>query len=271
MRLQATTSGHRYHIEIIGAGEPLLLLHGFSGDCTTWRSVATALADRWQVIMLDSLGHGASDSPPHAESYRMESAAADIIDLLNQFEIMRTHLLGYSMGGRLALYLALLYPLRLRSLILESASPGLADETERAQRRRHDQALADKIEAKGIASFVDYWERLPLWATQSKLPPGILAAQREQRLRNSPLGLANSLRGLGTGAQPNLWPRLPTLHLPTLLLAGEADDKFRGLNQAMAARLSRAQLRLIPAAGHNTHLENAPAFCSEVSSFLANC
>ena len=269
MRPQATTSGHRYQLEFVGAGQPLLLLHGFSGDGATWHAVADALGERWRVIMLDCLGHGASDKPREVASYRMEAIAADIISVLDQLEIRRTHLLGYSMGGRLALYLALRHPERLRSLILESASPGLAEASERAQRRRRDEALANRIEADGIGAFVEYWERLPLWASQSTLPPKVRAAQRQQRLSNSALGLANSLRGLGAGAQPNLWPRLPTLRMPALLLVGEADSKFRRINQAMAARMPDAQLRLIPAAGHNTHLENAPAFCREVNSFLA--
>lgn len=271
MRLQATASAIHYQVEIVGAGEPLLLLHGFSGDSTTWHRIAKALADRWRVIMLDILGHGASDKPPNVESYRMESVAADIMDLLDQLEIKRTHLLGYSMGGRLALVMAQRYPERIHSLTLESASPGLADETDRSQRRRRDQALADEIEAKGIPFFVEYWEGLPLWASQSKLPPELLESQRQQRLRNSALGLANSLRGLGAGAQPNLWPDLPALQLPILLLVGAEDRKFRRINQAMAAHLPNAQLRLVPSAGHNTHLENAPAFCREVSLFLANC
>lgn len=269
-RLQATTSRSHYHLESIGVGEPLLLLHGFSGACATWHAVAKALADRWRVIMLDSLGHGQSESPPNIERYRMAGAAADIMDLLDQLAISRTHLLGYSMGGRLGLYVALQYPKRLRSLILESASPGLADASARAERRRRDQAMADLIDREGVPAFVDYWGRLPLWASQSKLPANKLAAQRQQRLRNSALGLANSLRGLGTGAQPNLWPELPALQLPALLLAGEADHKFRRINEAMAARMPLAQLQLIPDAGHNTHLENAPAFCRAVSSFLAS-
>ena len=83
MRLQATTSHHRYHIEIAGAGQPLLLLHGFSGDCATWHSAANTLADRWRVIMLDSLGHGKSDAPPGVECYHMAPLAADITDLLD--------------------------------------------------------------------------------------------------------------------------------------------------------------------------------------------
>ena len=269
MRLRAITSGHHYHIEIVGAGMPLLLLHGFSGDCETWHTVANTLADGWRVIMLDILGHGGSDKPATVESYRMPALAADIADLLDQLEIKRTHLLGYSMGGRLALYMALRYPARFESLILESASPGLADSSERAERRRRDQVLADRIQAQGIESFVDYWERLPLWGSQSRLPPEILAAQRQQRLGNSALGLANSLRGMGAGAQPNLWPRLPALELRALLLVGEADAKFRRINEAMAALMPKAQLRLVSAAGHNTHLGNAPVFCRQVISFLA--
>lgn len=268
MRLQATTSGHRYHIEIVGAGEPLLLLHGFSGDNSSWRRVADSLGKRWRIIMLDCLGHGASDKPREVASYHMEAIAADIISLLDQLKIVWTHLLGYSMGGRLALHMALTYPERLRSLILESASPGLADESERAQRRRSDAALADRIQAQGIATFIDYWERLPLWASQAKLPFEVREAQRQQRLRNSALGLANSLRGAGAGAQPNLWSRLATLRMPALLLVGEQDAKFRRINREMAARMPGARLRHIPAAGHNTHLENASAFCTAVDSFL---
>ncbi len=269
MRLQATTSGHHYQVEIVGAGRPLLLLHGFSGAGGTWQPVAKKLASGWRVIMLDMLGHGASASPAMVECYRMPAVAADIADLLDQLETKRTHLLGYSMGGRLALYLALRYPARFESLILESAAPGLADSSDRAQRRRRDQALADRIQAQGIKAFVDYWERLPLWASQSRLPPEILEAQRQQRLANSALGLANSLRGLGAGAQPNLWPRLPALQLPALLLVGAADAKFRRVNEAMAALMPKTQLRLIPAAGHNTHLENAPVYYQQVISFLA--
>ncbi len=270
MRLQSTASAHRYHLEIVGAGRPLLLLHGFSGDATTWHQIAAKLADRWRVIMLDILGHGASDKPPNPDSYRMDAVAADIIDLLDQLGIERAHLLGYSMGGRLALFLALRFPARFHSLILESASPGLADASERAQRRSRDEALAAEIESKGTPFFVDYWEGLPLWTSQSELPPETLESQRQQRLRNCPLGLANSLRGMGAGVQPNLWPELPALRLPTLLLVGAEDDKFRRINQAMAARLPKAQLRLISSAGHNTHLENTPAFCRQVSSFLAS-
>ncbi len=268
MRYRAETSGHHYHIEVAGEGEPLLLLHGFSGDSTTWNGIAKRLRDSFRLIMSDILGHGGSDKPLQAASYRVEPVAADLINLLDQLELAQAHLLGYSMGGRLALYLALQQPERFRSLVLESASPGLADAADRAQRRRRDDALAEKIESRGIEWFVDYWGMLPLWASQSQLPAAMLAAQRDQRLRNSPSGLANSLRGMGSGAQPNLWSELPDLRIPTLLLVGENDEKFQKVNSQMAKLIPLSRVALVPSAGHNTHLENPRAFSRAVSSFL---
>ena len=268
MRYRAETSGHSYNIEIKGAGDALLLLHGFSGDHTNWQDVVTRLQDRFQLIALDILGHGASDKPANPASYRMAAVAADICDLLGQLNITQTHLLGYSMGGRLALFLALKYPDRFRSLTLESAAPGLADADVRAERHRRDSQMAEDIEARGIASFVDYWESLSLWSSQANLPEKVLAAQRQQRMHNDPRGLANSLRGMGSGAQPSLWQELTHLTVATHLIVGELDDKFRRINQQMAERIPGARLTVIPAAGHNTHLENPDAFCSALLSFL---
>ncbi len=263
MRVRAN-SGLRYHLERAGSGEPLVLLHGFSGDATTWREIGAVLQDDYALIAIDLPGHGQSESPVDAARYRMESVAADIVDILARLGAGTCHLLGYSMGGRLALYLALHYGERFRCVMLEGASPGLADK-ERTTRRIQDEALADTIEAEGIEAFVAHWESLPLWATQSE---SMIRRQRPQRLRNHPLGLANSLRGMGAGAQPNLWRILRRLQLPCLLLAGERDAKYRRLNRQMAALTPRAKLALIPAAGHNTHLEQPEAFCRALLSFL---
>ena len=268
MRLRANPSGHRYNVEVAGAGPALLLLHGFTGDGGAWHDFASDISGDFRVIRLDILGQGESDTPAQVASYAMSAVAADIIDLLNQLEITAAQLLGYSMGGRLALYLALHYPERFMSLMLESASPGLADSVERAERRRRDETLADKLEARGIDWFVDFWERLPLWASQANLPLTVLEAQRRQRLANDPRGLANSLRGMGAGAQPSLWQALSALTIPTLLLVGEYDDKFRRINQAMAEKIPKSRLVLIPSAGHNSHLENPAAFARAVRSFL---
>lgn len=266
-RYRAINSGHRYHIEIQGAGDPLVLLHGFSGDASSWQGIIKRLAEDYQMIAIDLLGHGKSDAPADVESYRMESVAADIVDLLYELAVANPFLLGYSMGGRLALFLAREFPARFRALVLENASPGLADERARAERRRQDNQLADQIERDGVASFVANWESLLLWSTQSKAQ---IRVQRKQRLTNSARGLANSLRGMGAGAQPNLWGQLPDIALPTGLIVGERDDKFRLINQAMEKALPRARLSIIPGAGHNTHLENPDAFCQALQTFLSS-
>ena len=141
----------------------------------------------------------------------------------------------------------------------------MADEQAQEQRRQHDHDLADNIEARGITWFVDYWERLPLWASQSDEQ---IEGQRSQRLANNPLGLANCLRAMGTGAQPNLWGALASLTLPACLVVGERDAKFRQINQAMRAAMPKTRMSIIPAAGHNCHLENPAAFCRELRSFI---
>ena len=171
------------------------------------------------------------------------------------------------MGGRIALAGAVLRPGRVSGLILESASPGLPGENERRARRRADDALAEGILRGGMEAFVDHWMGLPLFATQGKLPPKIREANRERRLKNNPEALAACLRGLGTGAQPSFWDDLPGLRVPTLVLAGEEDQKFSTLARRMAEMMQGSELRLIPRAGHSIHLENPFAWLAAVRTF----
>lgn len=173
------------------------------------------------------------------------------------------------MGGRLALYLAVTRPELVKSLILESASPGLKTEEERRERRERDFQLARSIEQDGIPSFVQRWERLPLFASQASLSDNLRQKLREQRLRNSAAGLANSLRGMGTGIQPSLWARLPVLQPPLLLLAGGLDQKFAELARQMAREVPRALLQVIPGAGHTVHLESPDPFERTVLQFVS--
>ena len=174
------------------------------------------------------------------------------------------------MGGRLALYLAVHYPEHFASLILESASPGLKTEAEREERRQRDDALADRIEREGLEAFVDFWESLPLWHSQKQLPPETRADLRQQRLQNNPLGLANSLRGMGTAVQPTFWENLPDLHLPALFITGELDKKFVKIAQEMSALLPKASHIIIPDSGHTLHLEKPTQYTQTVVSFLKN-
>jgi 2-succinyl-6-hydroxy-2,4-cyclohexadiene-1-carboxylate synthase len=198
----------------------------------------------------------------------MPRVAADLAELLTRRAAAPAHWLGYSMGGRLALYVAVRQPGVVRSLTLVSATAGLATAAERQARRAADEALAARIERDGVAAFVDEWERNPLFAGLARLPGEARAALHEQRLNNSPVGLANSLRGMGAGAQPSLWARLAAVAAPSLLIAGELDAKFVTLNQRLAAVIPQATLRLIPDAGHTVHLEQPEAFLSTVTNFL---
>ncbi len=250
-------------------GQPVLvLLHGFTGSASSWHALLPALLlPGLRILALDLLGHGSSDAPADPARYSIEHCRDDLLAILQTLGVAQgaAILLGYSMGGRIALYSALSG--YFRALVLESASPGLRTEQERAERHTSDNALAERIEREGVEAFIHYWEGLPLFASQRNLPNERYQEQRAQRLHNCPQGLANSLRGVGTGAQPSLYERLPELHLPVLLLAGALDTKFSTIAQEMAQRLPQAHLHLIPGAGHTPHLERPEQFATVVRNF----
>lgn len=249
----------------------LVLVHGFTGSASGWGAHLDRFAGAgFRVIALDMLGHGASDAPADPGRYSIEHCRDDILTVLDALGVQHGEaiLLGYSMGGRIALYTALSG--FFRALILESASPGLASAAEREQRRASDEKLAVSIERDGLAVFVERWESLPLFASQSVLPESIRASLHEQRLLNSPDGLAMSLRGVGTGAQPPLFDRLPELAIPVLLVAGELDIKYWAIARDMAQSLPHAELRIIAGAGHTVHLEHPDQFDALVLDFCAS-
>ena len=247
---------------------PLFLLHGFTGRGEGWADLAAPLVDAgYRVIAPDLPGHGGNLSGDDGE-YGMEAAAQALADLIDHECGGIVHLLGYSMGGRLALYFALAFPEKVRSLVLESASPGLATEAERIARRAADDALAARIEAEGIPAFVEFWESLALWQSQVRLAEDVRQGLRQNRLQNNASGLAHSLREMGTGVQPSLWGRLPDVTIPTLLLAGAEDGKFAAINRQMAGLMPNTRLVVVPEAGHTVHLEQPERFGAELLAFL---
>lgn len=247
----------------------LVLLHGFTGSAASWGKHLDVFAESGlRVIALDLLGHGRSDAPGDSRRYAIEQCCDDILCIMNVLDIREGEatLLGYSLGGRIALYTA--FAGFFRTLILESASPGLESVDDRYMRRRSDNALASLIEREGIASFVEIWERIPLFTSQAQLSPEVRARLHAQRMNNREVGLANSLRGVGTGEQPSLYSRLHEMTLPTLLITGEFDTKFSEIAQKMVSALPQAQLVIVPGAGHTVHLEQPERFDELVLNFL---
>ena len=161
----------------------------------------------------------------------------------------------------------LLAPRRVSGLILESASPGLEDGRERAERRASDARLAERIESGGIAAYLEEWEKLPVLASQRRLPPAAQRALRDRRARNDPAALAACLRGLGQGMQPSLWDALGHISAPVLLLVGALDEKYLRINERMLASLPAGRLVAVPGAGHSVHLERPEAWLAAVESF----
>lgn len=253
-----------------GSGAPpaLLLLHGFTGSARTWEPFFPRFAAGRRVIAVDLLGHGGSDAPRDPARYDMPHVVADLLALLDALGELRIDVLGYSMGGRVALHLALADPERVRRLALVGASPGIADPNERDGRRQWDAALAELIEREGLAAFVKFWEQLPLFESQARLPEAMRARIRHERLSQRPHGLANTLRGLSPGCHPPLWGELGRLRSPTLLVAGRLDGKYAAISREMSRAIPEARLALVPGCGHAVHLERPRQFERLVCAFL---
>lgn len=230
-----------------------------------------ALKSRGPVVAVDLPGHGeaqrrsplSANSPPD-----FERTVARLARLPIEHGWERVDWAGYSMGGRLALALALRHPERVRRLVLESTSPGLRTAPERRDRRRSDDALARRIVAEGIEWFVSHWMGLPLFRSQHRLPDEVIQATRERRLACDPEGLAAVLRGLGTGSQPSYWDDLVDLDHPVLIVTGERDRKYVDIGRAMAARLPNVTRSVVGDVGHTVHLEAPEAWVQAVVRFL---
>ena len=237
----------------------LLLLHGFTGSGAAWADQLPELARRVEATALDLPGH-ASNSEPRS----IEATADAIADELGG---RRAHLLGYSLGARIALRLAVAHPEAVDRLILESPSAGIADAEEREARRRADEQLADEIERDGIEAFVARWERNPIFASHAELDPDVTARQRAIRLGQDPHALAGSLRLAGQGAMEPLHDRLGEVRARTLVIAGSLDPA-RSRAELVAAGIPNARLAIVPGVGHTPHLERPGAFLPLVIDFL---
>lgn len=263
-------NGLNVHVQIWNelSEQTIVMLHGFTGSTHTWEPIASQLSD-FRVVAIDCIGHGETDSPVDRVLYEMDRQVEVLEEICKQLKLANFSLLGYSMGGRIALSYAVKYPGRIENLILESASPGLKSEEERATRKKADNVLADKIEANGIKSFVKAWENIPLFASQKRLPASVQQEIRKERLQQCELGLANSLRGMGTGVMPALWDRLVELSMPVILITGELDIKFERIAREMTASLKKARHLTVNDTGHAIHVENPSKFATIIKETIS--
>jgi len=260
------------HAEWDGAPAPgrptLVLLHGFTGGAASWAGVRPGLRALGATLAVDLPGHGASPVPVAPGQGSLDACLAGLRALLARHGIDRAWWVGYSLGARVALALALAYPDAVAGLVLESGTAGLDDPAERAARRARDEALAADIERDGVPAFVERWLALPLFAGLHNLPAEAYAEQRRRRQANSPAGLVAALRGLGAGVVPPLWSRLGELAVPTLLIAGADDGKYVALGRRLHAGIAGSRLHIVPGAGHVPHVERPAAFLHAVTGFL---
>lgn len=238
--------------------ETLILLHGFSGTRRTWDGFSAALSsERYRPLALDLPGHGAGPRPAAPPAF------AQAVDSVLARAPERFALCGYSLGGRVALALALAAPERLARLVLVACSPGIEDEQERRARRASDAELARRLREEDYERFIESWRTQPLFAED---PPAVGEAARAEQRRNRPEDLALVLEGLGAGTMTPLWGRLPELRMPVLIVAGSRDEKFLQLAGRMAALIPHARTQVLPG-GHALALECPRELAAAVESF----
>ncbi|MBD1826587.1 2-succinyl-6-hydroxy-2,4-cyclohexadiene-1-carboxylate synthase [Microcoleus vaginatus GB1-A2] len=263
------TNFNNYHFHYYLTGhknqQTILFLHGFTGNFQDFSSVISLLSNSYFCLAVDLPGHGTTGVSGDESCYNISSTAQALIHLLDDLQIDKCLLLGYSMGGRLALYMTLHFPERFEKVVLESASPGLKTEKERSHRLQADLQLAQKLENSNIKDFLLNWYDRPLFKSLKNSPN--FDNLIETRLANNPLELAKSLRNMGTGNQPSLWEKLAQNQIPILLLAGEYDDKFTTINIEIASLCPAASLEIVPKVGHNIHFENIDKFVAVVRQF----
>jgi 2-succinyl-6-hydroxy-2,4-cyclohexadiene-1-carboxylate synthase len=289
-RLRLLVDGMPWTVRVAGHGPPLLLLHGFSGSGLSWAGLA-GLGGRFRAIVPDLPGHGTTgwdaltppegaeptdarpvakpdpaehDARPRAS---VERTVDDLARIVRRLGADRPAVVGYSLGARIALRLAIAHPEAVGRLVLEAPSAGITDPAARAERAAADTERARLAVSEGIEAFAARWEAEPVLAGEAALQARVRARQAAIRRANTPLGIAASLVYAGQGAMEPLHDRLGEVCAPTLVVAG-ADDPARKRAEEVAARIPGARLALVPDAGHAPHLERPDRFHAIVLDFL---
>jgi len=235
----------------------VMVLHGFAGSAATVAELVDPLVDQWRVLVPDLVGHGRSDAPERVEAYEMDACVDQLEGVCASLDTGPLAVVGYSMGARVALQWVVRHPGRVTSMITVGATPGLLGSDEREARVEADRLLADRIESDGVEWFANNWPGRPIFATQATRVPSqrqaeLGAVRRGQRA----VGLANSLRGMGSGAmRPLRTDELAGVEATVLVLAGADDAKFVAIGRRLAEDLPRGRFEAVANAGHAAHLE----------------
>lgn len=248
----------------------LFLLHGFTGSLEDWRSFEKFFPVNINLVGVDLIGHGFSDSPAQLNYYSTDSIIRQIKKVKEAVTGKNIYLLGYSMGGRAALNYALNFPYDLKGLILESATYGITNPAIRFERERTDKNLAEFILSNPIQNFVDDWMNREIFQTQKVLSELLLNELRKRKLDCNRIGLANSLLGFGTGIMEPVFDKLSEIRIPVQLICGELDNKFVDINRHMHNLLTRSKLSVIKNSGHNVHLEETKQYADVVYGFVGS-
>jgi 2-succinyl-6-hydroxy-2,4-cyclohexadiene-1-carboxylate synthase len=291
-RLRMQVAGMTWTVRVAGRGRPVLFLHGFSGSGLSWAGIA-GLGSRVRAIVPDLPGHGATgweadvgaaagaagpagtagaagtgqDGPDRRPRASVERTADDLAAIVRRLGAERVDVVGYSLGARIALRLAVAHPEVVGRLVLEAPSAGIADRAARAARVAADAERARLVVGEGVEAFAARWEAEPVLAGEAALPPEARARQAVIRRSQTPLGLAASLVYAGQGAMEPLHDALPGITAPTLVIAG-AEDPVRARAEEVAAAIPGARLALVPGAGHAPHLERPDRFHALLFDFL---
>jgi 2-succinyl-6-hydroxy-2,4-cyclohexadiene-1-carboxylate synthase len=250
---------------------PILLLHGFTGSLEDWNFIDDNLSQEFTAIKIDLIGHGESDSPTKIEAYTFESQIEIINKIIQKLELEKVIILGYSMGGRLALSFSMQYPEKIIALVLESTSFGVEEENEKNERINSDKILAKQIRNSTIENFITDWLNIPLFKTLQNISAERVKELKQKKIKsNSSMGLANSLLSFSTGKMKNYFQLCSTFKKPVLLVSGDLDSKFKAISEKANRILPNSEISIVKNCGHNVHFENPQEFLKLVNKFLLN-
>lgn len=263
--------GTSFHYEVRGDGgaaestHPVLFLHGFSQSLATWYPVVERMPDE-HIVLLDLIGHGESDKPEVDAPYSVFSQVEQLEAVRQAFGLGPVRVVGYSMGGRIALMYAVRYPASISALVLESASFGPRTPAEREAYAARDRAMAERVRESSASEFARWWAETPVLASQQALPLELQEAEARSRAANDTQALARALLGSGQSQMPTLFEAASRLPMPLLYICGAHDAKYSALADE-AHKAWGLDVRRF-ATGHNVHLERPHEYAETLVEFF---